>query len=124
MTNPISSHVIQAGSGVRPHGASISPGAASFAQVLHEKAQVQPLRFSGHALERMRQRNIALTHEQAAKLDESVKRAQMKGVKSSLVLLDDLALIVSVQNRTVITAVDGKSLKENIFTNIDSAIII
>jgi len=52
-----------------------------------------------------------------------VTRADEKGAKDSLVLLRDLAFIVNVKNRTVVTAVDGEHLKDNVFTNIDSAVI-
>jgi flagellar operon protein len=56
-------------------------------------------------------------------LQRAVSRAEEKGAKDSLVLLRDLAFIVSVKNRTVVTAVDGEHIKENVFTNIDSAVI-
>jgi flagellar operon protein len=52
-----------------------------------------------------------------------VDRAEEKGARDSLVLLRDMAFIVSVSNRTVVTAMDGERLKENVFTNIDSAVI-
>jgi len=53
-----------------------------------------------------------------------VSKAAAKGARESLILLDDKAFVVSVRNRTVITAVDGEHLKENVFTNIDSAVIV
>ena len=53
-----------------------------------------------------------------------LQRLEKKGARDSLVLMQDLALVVSVKNNTVITAVDGESLKENVFTNIDSAVIV
>jgi flagellar operon protein len=97
----------------------------SFAQILGDKArQAQGVKFSGHAMERLRDRNISLSPEQLQKLDEKVSQASLKGAKSSLIMLDNMALIVSIKNRTVITAMDEKSMKENIFTNIDSAGII
>jgi flagellar operon protein len=57
-------------------------------------------------------------------LQEAVGRARAKGARESLVLMGELALVVSVKNNTVITAVDGANLRENVFTNIDSAVII
>jgi flagellar operon protein len=63
------------------------------------------------------------SNEDLALLNQAVDRAESKGAKESLVLMDQLALIVSIKNRTVITAVDGESMKENVFTNIDSAVI-
>ena len=55
---------------------------------------------------------------------DGVDRAAAKGAKESLVLVDNAALVVSIKNRTVITAVDQAHLKENVFTNIDSAVIV
>jgi flagellar operon protein len=52
-----------------------------------------------------------------------VGQAEAKGSKDSLILLDDLALVVSVQNRLVVTAMDEQSSKEHVFTNIDSVVI-
>ena len=58
------------------------------------------------------------------KLDHAVEKIAQKGAKESLIMLNDVALVVSVKNKTVITAMDGASAKDNIFTNIDSAMII
>lgn len=85
---------------------------------------VEPLKFSAHAQARMKLRNINLSNEDVAKLNQVVDKAQAKGAKESLILMKDLALVVSIKNRTVITAVDGANIKENIFTNIDSAVIV
>ncbi len=81
------------------------------------------IKISAHAQARLKSRGIDLDPARMAKLMEAVDRAASKGAKESLVLMDDLAVIVSVKNRTVITAVDGASLKDNVFTNIDSAVI-
>jgi flagellar operon protein len=97
----------------------------TFAQLLKDKVQQgQGVKFSGHAMERLKDRNINLSREQLSKLDDTVNQASAKGAKSSLIMMDNLALIVSIKNKTVITAIDGKSMKDNIFTNIDSAAII
>jgi flagellar operon protein len=69
-------------------------------------------------------RGIQLTQEDQARLREAVDRAQAKGARDSLILMRDLAFVVSVRNRTVITALDGPSMRENVFTNIDSAVIL
>lgn len=101
-----------------------SKGATSFQQVLQQELlQTQGLKFSRHAQERLEARKIALSPNQLARLNEGVNKAQAKGSRESLVLVDDLAFVVSVKNRTVITAVDGDNRKENVFTNIDSAVI-
>lgn len=94
-----------------------------FDQVLAEKLGSE-LKFSQHAQQRLADRNIELTQEDLNKLNQAVSKAREKGSRDSLVLMDDLALLVSVKNNTVITAVDGQSLKENVFTNIDSAVIV
>lgn len=101
-----------------------SKGTVPFNQILkQELSQAEGLKFSRHAQERLEARNITLDKEQIGRLNEAVQKAQAKGAKESLVLLDDLAFVVSVKNRTVITAVDGDNRKENVFTNIDSAVI-
>ena len=96
---------------------------ASFGQVLDQKLQGE-LKFSQHARERLKSRNIELSADQLDKLNDAVSKARQKGARDSLILMQDLALVVSVKNNTVVTAVDGQNLKENIFTNIDSAVII
>lgn len=98
-------------------------GGPSFADALQQQLQRQELQFSGHAQERLRQRSIQLTQDDMARLEDAVRKAESKGARESLVLMDDLAFVVSVQNRTVITAVDQASRKENVFTNIDSVVI-
>jgi flagellar operon protein len=88
-----------------------------------EQAQ-RRVSFSQHALSRMRERGIDLDDAALAKLDDTVDQMAKKGSRESLIYLNDVAMVVSVKNRTVITAMDGSSAKENIFTNIDSAAIL
>ncbi|MBS1718996.1 MAG: hypothetical protein JST35_00965 [Armatimonadetes bacterium] len=90
-----------------------------FASVLQDQLKV-----SGHAQTRLQSRNIDLDAAQWNRVLDGVNRAAAKGAKESLVMVDDAALVVSVKNRTVITAVDKAGLKENVFTNIDSAVIV
>lgn len=82
------------------------------------------LKFSAHAKERLALRNISLSTEDLARIGDAVNKAAAKGARQSLLVMEDLAFIVSVTNRTVITALDGNSMKENVFTNIDSAVIV
>ncbi len=82
------------------------------------------LKFSAHAKERLALRNIDLSPEDVARMTDAVNKAAAKGARQSLLVMDDQAFIVSVTNRTVITALDGSSMKENVFTNIDSAVIV
>ena len=86
--------------------------------------EVGALKFSNHAIERMQSRGISYDPARLAKLDEAVKKAAAKGSKDTLVLMDDSAAIVSVKNNTVVTVMDKNNLKENVFTNIDSTIVI
>jgi flagellar operon protein len=83
----------------------------------------QPVRLSGHAMERLQRRGIAFDAAMSARLTEGVDRAAAKGSRDALVLVDGTAFVVSVANRTVITAVDPSSMKQRVFTNIDSAVI-
>lgn len=94
----------------------------SFSQVLDQ--HLTGIKFSQHALQRLQSRNIQLNQAELAKLNSAVEKAAQKGAKESLILMDNLALVVSIRNKTVITAIDGASMKENVFTNIDSAVIV
>jgi len=82
------------------------------------------LKFSKHAANRLNDRNIALTDAQNVRLENGVKQAGEKGITESLVLVDSLAFIVNVPNKTVVTALDQAEASSNIFTNIDGAVII
>lgn len=80
------------------------------------------VKFSKHAEMRMQARNIDLTQTQKDKISNAVSKAQQKGIKDSLVILDDMAFVINVNSKTVVTAVNNNELKENVFTNIDGAI--
>ncbi len=81
------------------------------------------IKFSKHALERVQRRGIALDPPTLGRLQEGVGRAAGKGSRDSLVLVDGTAFVVSVNNRTVVTAVGSEHMREHVFTNIDSAVI-
>jgi len=81
------------------------------------------LKFSSHAQTRIQSRQITLGAAEMQRLEGAVQKAASKGARESLVLIDQTALVVSVPNRTVITVVDKDNLKQNVFTNIDSAVI-
>jgi len=87
-------------------------------------ASTEPVKFSNHAVERMMSRGIQFSKEDMGRLNEAVQRAASKGSKDSLILMNDSALIVSVKNKTVVTVMDKNALKENVFTNIDSTIVM
>lgn len=97
----------------------------SFSQVFESNlVKGDALKFSAHAQSRLSSRNIQLSTQDLNRIESGVAQAAAKGAKESLVLKDDLALLVSVKNNTVITAVDSASMKNNVFTNIDSAVIV
>ena len=100
-----------------------------FEEILRQKQaqnviEQSELKFSKHAVNRLSDRNIALTDAQNTRLENGVKQASEKGITESLVLVDSLAFIVNVPNKTVVTALDQTEANSNIFTNIDGAVII
>jgi flagellar operon protein len=98
----------------------------AFDQLLAKRlaaTQTQPLKISGHALERLQQRGIPVDAATMARLHDGVNKAAAKGSRDALVLVDSTAFVVSVRNRTLITAVGADSMREKVFTNIDSAVI-
>ena len=82
------------------------------------------LKISKHAQQRLNARNIVIDSVQMQKISDAVTKAEKKGVKDTLILMNNTAFVASVKNRTIITAVQNEELKDNIFTNIDGAIII
>jgi flagellar operon protein len=119
-------------SAIRPASAPekstrISGQKGEFEKVLKDvqaKDVASEVKISAHAADRLMQRGIILDQADISKIGEGLDRASAKGAKESLFLLRDLALIVSVENRTVITALQGQNAKENVFTQIDSAVLL
>jgi len=101
--------------------ASVPDASGEFGAVLRER--ITGLKFSAHAEDRIRQRGIDISVNELERLGSAVERAAGKNCRDSLVLVDDKAFVVSVKNRTVITALSGSSVKEGVFTNIDSAVV-
>lgn len=92
---------------------------------LGAKSSVQsPLKFSNHAIDRMQSRGIRFSPEDMGKIQGAVSKAAGKGSKDALLITDSAALIVSVKDNTVVTVMDKASLKDNVFTNIDSTVMI
>lgn len=105
--------------------AAKQPGSLSFQEILEQASGTEKeVRFSKHAAGRLNTRNIELTDGQMERLNEGAKKAQAKGIRDSLVLVDSLAFIVNVPSSTVVTAMEQSEAQENIFTNIDGAVII
>ena len=100
----------------------------SFQDILNQKAnpvqETAGLKFSKHAANRLENRNIRLTEDQMERLNGGTQKAGAKGIRESLVIVDQFAFIVNVPNHTVVTAMDQTEADENVFTNIDGAVIM
>lgn len=109
---------------VKSPGKNVS-AQVSFQDILNQKTgEAGELKFSKHASNRLTDRNIILTKEQMERLNEGAAKAGEKGIRESLVIVDRLAFIVNVPNNTVITAMEQTETEENVFTNIDGAVIM
>ena len=106
----------------RPDRAPTS--ATNFDALLRDKLAPEKINFSRHATERMQSRGIAFNPGQLQRLETAIEQINSKGGRESLVMLDDTALVVSVKNDTVVTVVSKDQLKNNVFTNIDSAVVV
>ena len=114
---------------VRPNPAAPQGGRqvganSPFAKVLDEKLPGQPVRLSQHAQDRLKSRGITLSDADMKNLAGAVDSVAQKGGKDSLIMMGNAALVVSVKNRTVVTAMDRQGMQGNVFTNIDSAVVI
>jgi flagellar operon protein len=109
----------------RPAGTSASRGAPAggFAGELDKAAKSGEITFSAHAAERLARRGIDMSESDRQRLSDAVRAAEGKGGKDSLIILGNVALIVNVPNRTVVTAMGPDARNERVFTNIDSAVI-
>jgi flagellar operon protein len=107
----------------RPKAAETKGQGGQFDQLLQKAQQGSQVKFSGHALSRMAARGINFNPGQLARLQQAVAQVEAKGGRDSLVMLDETALVVSIRNETVVTVVDRDQLQNNVFTNIDSAVI-
>jgi flagellar operon protein len=107
----------------RPKGAAPvrQPGGPSFQEALQHA--VTGLQLSTHAQKRVERRDLDLDPARMQRLDTAITRAAAKGSRSSVVMLDDLAVVVDVRQRTVVTALNAQQGKERVFTNIDSVVI-
>ena len=94
----------------------------SFIQLLQDKMTPDEVTFSAHALTRLEQRNIAVDERIKMQLEEAIDKIGLKGGKESLIMLDDVAYLVSIPNKKVITALEAT--EQNVFTNIDSAMLM
>lgn len=121
------SHLSQPPIGRPTHSATNSSAHPSFQEEL-AKAQAtlrqEELHFSQHAHKRLSERGIQLSEQEIDRLNEAVDKVASKGGQQSVIMMRDLAFVVNIPNKTVITAMQGEQMKENIFTNIDSAMFV
>ncbi|WP_322797295.1 TIGR02530 family flagellar biosynthesis protein [Tepidiforma sp.] len=114
-------HAIGPAPAGRQPTARSGPEGAAFGEILDRARST--LALSSHAQKRIERRQLDLDPARLQRLDQAVQRAAGKGARSTLVLLDSLAVLVDVPGRTVVTALDTTRGKENVFTNIDSVVI-
>ena len=118
---------IGSGIGIMPGGQStqgITKPNSSFEDIFAKKLfDNKEVKFSKHAESRLQTRNIQLTDEQKGKLNDAINRAGEKNVKESLVMIDDIAFVVNVREKNVVTVLNKDEMKNNVFTNIDGAVI-
>ena len=98
-------------------------GGPAFADALQQVRASSGLQFSNHAQQRIERRDIDLDPARLDRLNSAVNKAAEKGSRNSVVMLDDLAVVVDVRGRTVVTALNAQQGKEKVFTNIDSVVI-
>jgi flagellar operon protein len=99
------------------------PQGPSFSDVFKDQAGTKPVQFSKHAVQRLERRGLTVDNAVMQRLNDGVDRAAGKGARDAVVLVDETAFVVSVTNRTVVTAVGKDQMKDHVFTNIDSAVI-
>ena len=102
----------------------INNNSKSFDEILNKIKDNKELKFSKHAKQRLESRNIKLNDDEINAINDAINKAEKKGVKEALILMNNTAFIASVNNKTIITTATSEQLKENIFTNIDGAVII
>ena len=93
----------------------------NFEDVLNSEKK---LKFSAHAQKRMESRNITINSDEMKKIEESVAKLRNKGCQDSVILSQDRAYVISIKNNPVVTIVDEGSLKDSVFTNIDSMTLV
>lgn len=96
----------------------------SFDQVLSGIKNSEEVKFSKHAISRLQSRNIDLSTSELERLNSAVDKAGAKGITDALILMDNKAFVASIKNNMIITAATDNELKDNVFTNIDGAVIV
>lgn len=97
---------------------------SEFGQLFRKSIEKQQLTFSKHALQRMDSRNIPISQQLVSQINGAVEKAKSKGIKDALILNGQTAFIVNVPSSTVVTTMSGQEMTDNVFTNIDGAVIL
>lgn len=84
--------------------------------------EISKVKLSKHAQQRLDSRDIQLSDNDMNKINNAVQKAEAKGAKDSLVMMNKTAFIVNIPNKTVVTAMSLANAQENVFTNIDSVV--
>ena len=125
MVNPIQLHVSGRPDRVSAPQSASTPKKTEFTSVFrHALGGSRGVKFSAHALQRLGDQKIELTDSDRVRIAEAIDTAEAKSARESLLLLDEIALVVSVPNRTVITAVEPNSKRNVVFTKIDSVVFV
>lgn len=125
MVNPIQIQSVKGPAQPPPLRAAQEPQGTGFASVLDQAQDAtRPIRFSAHAQQRLRDRNIQLTQSDHHRIATAMDAAAKKGAREAVLVMDQLALVVSVPNRTVITVVEPETGEDSVFTNIDSVVLM
>lgn len=124
ITNAGALKLKHASSQIQTANAESKPG-VQFADLLQQKAGVyQSVQFSKHAARRVQERGIDMTDNLLDSLNQAVQKARAKGARDVVIIGESGAFIVNVPNNVVVTTMSGTEMKENIFTNIDSAVLM
>lgn len=110
---------------VRPREQAEKDKSKDFNSYLAEMSENHStFKISSHACERLKSRDISLSKEDMAKINDAINKADEKGSKESVLLYKDLVFIASIKNRTLITALEKGETSPSIFTNIDSVVLL
>lgn len=110
--------------GIKPNKAVDKSKNADFDRIFENQLKEQEIKFSRHAAQRLEERNIEISQAVRDKVGKAIDLASDKGIKDSLILTDNVAFVVNVNSKTVVTAIDKESLDEKVFTNIDGAVYL
>lgn len=111
--------------GLKNNNNKVNSEKSAFNKILDKQIKKEEcFTISSHAAQRLNSRNIDFDDTDMKKINEGINMADSKGAKQALILYKDMALITSIKNRTVITAMDKSQSEPSIITNIDSVVMI